>query len=68
MGGTALCRRGLRVLALERLDVPEVGSSHGVTRIIRSACHAERGPARHDTGLFRLDRFSPEWTPAGTPS
>jgi sarcosine oxidase len=31
-----LARRGLRVLGLERFDVPhEFGSSHGVTRIIR---------------------------------
>jgi hypothetical protein len=29
---------------------------------------AERGSTRPDTGLFRLDRFSPEWTPAATPS
>jgi sarcosine oxidase len=33
-----LARRGLRVLGLERFDVPnEFGSSHGVTRIIRLA-------------------------------
>ena len=33
-----LARRGQRVLGLERFDVPnEVGSSHGVTRIIRLA-------------------------------
>ena len=33
-----LARRGTRVLGLERFDVPhELGSSHGVTRIIRLA-------------------------------
>jgi sarcosine oxidase len=41
MGSAALfhlARRGLRVLGLERFDVPnELGSSHGVTRIIRLA-------------------------------
>jgi sarcosine oxidase len=41
MGGAALyhlARRGKRVLGLERFDVPnELGSSHGVTRIIRQA-------------------------------
>jgi sarcosine oxidase len=41
MGSAALwqlARRGLRVLGLERFDVPhEMGSSHGVTRIIRLA-------------------------------
>lgn len=41
MGSAAayhLARRGRRVLALERFDVPnEMGSSHGVTRIIRLA-------------------------------
>jgi sarcosine oxidase len=41
MGSAALyhlARRGKRVLALERFDVPhELGSSHGVTRIIRLA-------------------------------
>jgi sarcosine oxidase len=39
MGGAAcwhLARRGLRVLGLERFDIPNsMGSSHGVTRIIR---------------------------------
>ena len=39
MGAAAvyhLARRGQRVLGLERFDVPhEMGSSHGVTRIIR---------------------------------
>src|SRR6476619_3312284 len=41
MGSAALyhlARRGQRVLGLERFDVPnELGSSHGVTRIIRLA-------------------------------
>src|SRR5215212_1550633 len=41
MGSAALyhlARRGRRVLGLERFDVPnELGSSHGVTRIIRLA-------------------------------
>src|SRR5688500_13792855 len=41
MGSAALwqlARRGLRVLGLERFDVPhEMGSSHGITRIIRLA-------------------------------
>src|ERR687891_1515901 len=33
-----LARRGRKVLALERFDVPnEMGSSHGITRIIRLA-------------------------------
>lgn len=33
-----LARRGARVLGLERLDIPhEMGSSHGITRIIRLA-------------------------------
>ena len=33
-----LARRGRRVLGLERLDIPhEMGSSHGVTRVIRLA-------------------------------
>src|SRR5436853_5234123 len=33
-----LARRGKRVLGLERFDIPhEMGSSHGVTRIIRLA-------------------------------
>ena len=40
--GSAVCyhlaRRGLRVLGLERFDIPHaMGSSHGVTRIIRLA-------------------------------
>jgi sarcosine oxidase len=39
MGSAACChlaRRGLRVLGLERFDIPHaMGSSHGVTRIIR---------------------------------
>ncbi len=34
-----LASRGLRVLGLERFDVPhDRGSSHGVNRIIRLAC------------------------------
>src|SRR5829696_7257907 len=41
MGSAALyhlARRGRRVLGLERFDVPnELGSSHGITRIIRLA-------------------------------
>ncbi len=41
MGSAALyhlARRGKRVLGLERFDIPhELGSSHGVTRIIRLA-------------------------------
>jgi sarcosine oxidase len=32
-----LAKRGMRVLGLERFDVPGPGSSHGVTRIIRLA-------------------------------
>ena len=43
MGSAAcwqLARRGLRVLGLERYDIPHAfGSSHGVTRIIRLAYH-----------------------------
>lgn len=35
-----LARRGLKVLGLERYDIPnEMGSSHGVTRMIRLAYH-----------------------------
>ena len=41
MGSAALyhlARRGKRVLGIERFDIPhELGSSHGVTRIIRLA-------------------------------
>src|SRR3982751_4199824 len=41
MGSAAcyhLARRGLRTLGLERFDIPHtMGSSHGVTRIIRLA-------------------------------
>src|SRR5919197_3614041 len=41
MGSAAvyeLARRGLRVLGLERYDIPhDLGSSHGVNRIIRLA-------------------------------
>ena len=33
-----LARRGLRVLGIERYDIPnEMGSSHGITRMIRRA-------------------------------
>ena len=43
MGSAAVCRlaqRGLRVLGLERFRIPhEMGSSHGITRIIRLAFH-----------------------------
>ena len=43
MGSAAcwqLARRGLRVLGLERFDIPHAfGSSHGLTRIIRLAYH-----------------------------
>lgn len=43
MGSAAcwqLARRGLRVLGLERFDIPNAqGSSHGLTRIIRLAYH-----------------------------
>lgn len=43
MGSAACCqlaRRGLRVLGLERFDIPNAhGSSHGLTRIIRLAYH-----------------------------
>jgi sarcosine oxidase len=45
MGSAAvyhLARRGKRVLGLERFDVPhEMGSSHGVTRIIRLAYYED---------------------------
>jgi sarcosine oxidase len=45
MGSAALlhlARRGQRVLGLERYDVPhELGSSHGVTRIIRLAYYED---------------------------
>lgn len=35
-----LARRGLRVLGIERYDIPnEMGSSHGITRMIRLAYH-----------------------------
>ena len=41
MGGAAAChlaRRGARVLALEQFDIPhDLGSSHGISRIIRLA-------------------------------
>ena len=41
MGSAALyhlARRGKRVLGIERFDVPNsLGSSHGITRIIRLA-------------------------------
>ena len=47
MGSAAvyqLAKRGLRVLGLERFRVPhELGSSHGITRIIRLAFH--EGPS-----------------------
>jgi sarcosine oxidase len=47
MGSAALyhlARRGLRVLGLEQFDVPnELGSSHGVTRIIRLAYYEHPG-------------------------
>ncbi len=37
-----LARRGQRVLGLEQFDIPhEMGSSHGVTRIIRMAYHED---------------------------
>ena len=37
-----LARRGLRVLGLEQYDIPnEMGSSHGVTRIIRRAYYED---------------------------
>ena len=43
MGSATVCQlaqRGLRVLGLERFRIPhEMGSSHGVTRIIRLAFH-----------------------------
>lgn len=43
MGGAALyqlAKRGLRALGIERFSVPhEMGSSHGLTRIIRLAFH-----------------------------
>ncbi len=46
MGSAAvyhLARRGRRVLGLERFDVPhDMGSSHGVTRIIRYAYYEDR--------------------------
>jgi sarcosine oxidase len=46
MGSAAVCelaRRGRRVLGLERFDVPHaMGSSHGVTRIIRYAYYEDR--------------------------
>jgi len=46
MGSAAvleLARRGRRVLGLERFDVPhEMGSSHGVTRVIRLAYYEDR--------------------------
>ena len=45
MGSAAvyeLAKRGKRVLGLERFDVPhELGSSHGVTRIIRLAYYED---------------------------
>jgi sarcosine oxidase len=53
MGSAALyhlARRGKRVLGLERFDVPhELGSSHGVTRIIRLAYfeHSDYVPLLH---------------------
>jgi sarcosine oxidase len=46
MGSAAvhhLARRGRRVLGLERFDIPnDMGSSHGVTRIIRYAYYEDR--------------------------
>jgi sarcosine oxidase len=60
MGSAALyhlARRGTRVLGLERFDVPhELGSSHGVTRIIRLAYfeHSDYVPLlRRAYGLWR---------------
>ena len=45
-----LAKRGLRVLGLERFRVPhEMGSSHGITRIIRLAFH--EGPEYVPLGL-----------------
>ena len=45
MGSAALyhlARRGLKVLGLERYDIPhDMGSSHGVTRIIRLAYYED---------------------------
>src|SRR5947209_8010469 len=39
-----LARRGKRVLGLERFDVPhEMGSSHGITRVIRLAYFQPEG-------------------------
>ena len=53
MGSAAVCQlasRGLRVLGLEQFTVPhELGSSHGLTRIIRLAFH--EGPAYVPIGL-----------------
>ena len=45
MGSAAIChlaQRGMRVLGLERYDIPnDMGSSHGVTRIIRLAYYED---------------------------
>ncbi len=54
MGSAALyhlARRGVRVVGLERFDVPhERGSSHGVTRIIRQAYFEHSDYARWTSG------------------
>ncbi len=53
MGSATVCQlagRGLRVLGLERFRIPhELGSSHGITRIIRLAFH--EGPSYVPLGL-----------------
>ena len=45
MGSAAVChlaQRGMKVLGLERYDIPnDMGSSHGVTRIIRLAYYED---------------------------
>ena len=59
MGSAALyhlARRGRRVLGLERFDVPnDMGSSHGVTRIIRLAYY------EHSSYVPLLERAYELW-------
>src|SRR5262249_33995435 len=63
MGSAAayhLARRGKRVLGLERFDIPhELGSSHGVTRIIRLAYY------EHSAYLPLLRRAYELWRALG---
>src|SRR5438270_10172004 len=58
-----LARRGRKVLGLERYDVPhEMGSSHGITRIIRLAYY------EHPSYVPRLRRAYELWRELETAS